>query len=109
MAIVKGTTKNGFEYEFDNDIFGDWEVMDWFTEILEIEDIPAESRSADQNMTLMRNMFGIIRRAFTRKQINAWKATNRDENGNVDDELMWGDFEEIFLSDEDADEEIKNS
>jgi hypothetical protein len=54
-------------------------------------------------------MFGIIRRAFTRKQINAWKATNRDENGNVDDELMWSDFEEIFLSDEDADEEIKNS
>ena len=107
MAIVKGETRNGFKYEFDNDLFADWEVMDWFTEILEIQDIPEEARSDEDNMTMLRNMYAVIRKVFTRSDINAWKKTNRNEKGEVVAEWMWDDFAEIFLESENND--VKNS
>lgn len=107
MAIVKGETKRGFKYEFNNDLFADWEVMDWFTEILEIQDIPEDERTADDNMIMLRNMYSVIRKVFSRAQISAWKKTNRNEQGEVVAEWMWGDFEEIFFDSDDK--KVKNS
>jgi hypothetical protein len=107
MAIVKGTTKNGFHYEYDNDLFGNWEVMERFTEILEIQEIPVEDRSDDENMLLLRDMYSVIRSVFTRSQIATWKKSNRNEKGEVVAEWMWGDFEDMFL--ETKDEKTKNS
>ena len=94
MAIAKGETKNGFKYEYDNDIFGNWEVMEWFTEILEIQDIPEEDRSNEDNMIMLRDMYAVIRKVFSRSQIAAWKKTNRDESGEVVSDWMWEDFAE---------------
>lgn len=107
MAIVKGKTQNGFEYEYDNDKFADWEVMNWFTEILEIQETPEERRGDEDNMTLLRDMYAVIRKVFTRSQIASWTSTNKDENGNVVSDWMWGDFEAMFLESENK--EVKNS
>lgn len=107
MAITKGETKNGFRYEYDNDVFANWEVMEWFTEILEIQDIPEEDRTNEDNMIMLRDMYAVIRKVFTRSQIAAWKKTNRDENGEVVADWMWEDFADIFLETEDK--ETKNS
>lgn len=107
MAIAKGETKNGFKYEYDNDIFGNWEVMEWFTEILEIQDIPEEDRSNEDNMIMLRDMYAVIRKVFSRSQIAAWKKTNRDESGEVVSDWMWEDFADMFL--ETKDKETKNS
>lgn len=107
MAIAKGETKNGFKYEYDNDVFANWEVMEWFTEILEIQDIPEDDRSNEDNMILLRDMYAVIRKVFTRSQIAAWKKTNRDENGEVVTDWMWDDFADIFLGSDDK--ETKNS
>lgn len=107
MAVVKGTTKNGFMFEYDNDVFADWEVMNWFTEILEIQEIPEDKKTDNDNMTLLRDMYAIVRRVFDRSQIATWTAANRDDNGNVVAEWMWADFEEMFLESEDK--EVKNS
>ena len=107
MAIAKGETKNGFKYEYDNDVFGNWEVMEWFTEILEIQDIPEEDRSNEDNMIMLRDMYAVIRKVFTRSQIAAWKKTNRNENGEVVSDWMWEDFADIFLGNDDK--ETKNS
>lgn len=105
--ITKGTTVNGFNFEYDNDLFADWEIMDWFTEVLEIQGKPEEKRTNEDNMTLLRDMYSIIHRLFTREQIANWKETNRDENGKVVPEYMWRDFQKIFLESEDK--EVKNS
>ena len=107
MAIAKGETKNGFKYEYDNDVFGNWEVMEWFTEILEIQDIPEDDRSNEDNMIMLRDMYAVIRKVFTRSQIAAWKKTNRNENGEVVSDWMWEDFADIFLGNDDK--ETKNS
>ena len=107
MATVKGVTKNGFKYEYDNDMFGNWEVMEWFTEILEIQDIPEDDRSNEDNMIMLRDMYAVIRKVFTRSQIAAWKKKNRDEKGEVVSDWMWEDFSDMFL--ETKDEETKNS
>ena len=107
MAIVKGSTKNGFVYEYDNDVFADWEVMEWFTEILEIQDISEEDRSNEDNMLLLRDMYAVIRKVFTRSQIAKWKNSNRNEKGDVVSDWMWEDFADMFL--ENKDEETKNS
>lgn len=107
MAITKGETKNGFKYEYDNDVFANWEVMEWFTEILEIQDIPEEDRTNEDNMIMLRDMYAVIRKVFSRSQISAWKKTNRDENGEVVADWMWEDFADIFLETEDK--ETKNS
>lgn len=107
MAITKGETKNGFKYEYDNDVFANWEVMEWFTEILEIQDIPEEDRTNEDNMIMLRDMYAVIRKVFSRSQIAAWKKTNRDENGEVVADWMWEDFADIFLETEDK--ETKNS
>ena len=107
MAITKGETKNGFKYEYDNDVFANWEVMEWFTEILEIQDIPEEDRTNEDNMIMLRDMYAVIRKVFTRSQIASWKKTNRDENGEVVADWMWEDFADIFLETEDK--ETKNS
>ena len=107
MAITKGETQNGFKYEYDNDVFANWEVMEWFTEILEIQDIPEEDRTNEDNMIMLRDMYAVIRKVFTRSQIAAWKKTNRDENGEVVADWMWEDFADIFLETEDK--ETKNS
>ena len=104
--IVKGTTRNGFNYEYDNEKLTNWEVMDWLTEIMELQDIPEEDRSAEDNVTLIRDMYAVIRCIFTRKQITAWKNTNRNEHGEVIAEYMWDDFNELFMSEEDK--ETKN-
>lgn len=104
--LIKGTTTNGFEYEYDNEKLADWEVTDWITEIMELSDIPSEELTAEQTVTLMRNMHAVIRKMFTRKQITAWKNTNRNEKGEVISENMWKDFNDIFFSDEDK--ETKN-
>lgn len=104
--IVKGTTANGFNYEYDNDKLADWEVMDWLTEIMELEEIPEEDRTPEETVTFIRDMYAVIRTMFSRRQITAWKNTNRNEKGEVVSELMWQDFSDIFLSDEDK--ETKN-
>lgn len=104
--IVKGTTKNGFKFEYDNDVFADWEVMNWFTEILEIQDRPEDSRSVNDKMTLLRDMYAVVRKVFTRAQIAAWTATNRNKSGEVVSDWMWADFEDMFLDSEDK--ETKN-
>ena len=109
MAIVKDRTKNGFEYEYDNDVFADWEVMNWFTEILELQEIPEETRSSEDNMTLLRDMYAVIRKVFTRSQVAAWTNSNRNEKGEVVSEWMWEDFADIFLGDEHKDKTTKNS
>lgn len=106
MAIVKGTTANGFNYEYDNEKLTNWEVMDWLTEIMELEDIPEEDRSTEDSITLIRNMYAVIRFIFTRKQIAAWKNTNRNEKGEVVSDYMWQDFNDLFISGEDK--ETKN-
>lgn len=107
MAIAKGVTKNGFAYEYDNDIFANWEVMEWFTEILELQEIPEEDRSNEDNMLLLRDMYAVIRKVFSRSQIAKWKNTNRNEKGEVVSDWMWEDFSNIFL--EADDKETKNS
>lgn len=103
---VKGTTPNGFKYEYDNEKLANWEVMDWLTEIMELSDIPDDERSEDDTITLVRDMYAVIRFIFTRKQITAWKNTNRNEEGEVVAEHMWQDFNELFMSGEDK--ETKN-
>ena len=105
--IVKGTTANGFNYEYDNSIFGDWEIMDWLTEMLELQEIPDEERTIEENTLLMRDMYAIIRKVFTRSQIASWKNVNKDEGGNIIAERMWEDFREMFFQSEDKD--TKNS
>ena len=100
--IVKGTTANGFNYEYDNEKLTNWEVMDWLTEIMELDDIPESDRSPEDSITLVRDMYAVIR--FM--QITAWKNTNRNENGEVVSELMWQDFNDLFISGEDK--ETKN-
>lgn len=107
MAIVKGETKNGFRYEYDNDVFANWEVMEWFTEILEVQETPEEERSNEDNMLMLRDMYAVVRKVFTRSQIASWKNTNRNEKGEVVSDWMWADFADIFLSD--SDEATKNS
>ena len=107
MATVKGETKNGFKYEYDNDVFADWEVMEWFTEILEIQDVPEDDRSDEDNMLLLRDMYAVIRKIFSRSQIAGWKNSNRNEKGEVVADWMWQDFADIFL--DTNDKETKNS
>jgi len=108
--VVKGTTANGFKYEYDNEKLTDWEIMDWLTEIMELGEIPEEEMTADETVTLIRDMYAVIRAMFTRQQITAWKKTNRNEKGEVESDRMWQDFYNIFLSDEDdKDKETKNS
>lgn len=107
MAIVNGKTKNGFKYKYDNDVFADWEVMDWFTEILEIQDVPDGERTDEENMTMLRDMYAVIRKVFTRSEITSWKNSNRNDNGEVVAEWMWDDFADMFL--DAKDKETKNS
>lgn len=104
--IVKGITANGFNYEYDNEKLDDWEVADWLTEIMELSETPEEDLTADDTTTLIRDLYAVIHHVFTRKQIAAWKNTNRDEKGKVDSDKMWDDFRMIFMSGEN--EETKN-
>jgi len=104
--IVKGVTQNGFKYEYENEKLADWEVMDWLTEIMELGDIPEDKITAQDTVILARDMHAVVRAMFTRKQIAEWKNTNRNEKGEVVSELMWRDFNDMFLSDEDK--ETKN-
>ncbi len=107
--VVKGTTANGFKYEYDNEKLADWEVMDWLTEIMELGEIPEEEMTTEDTVTLIRDMYAVIRTMFTRQQITTWKNTNRNEKGEVVSEWMWQDFNNIFLGDEDnKDKETKN-
>ena len=79
--MIKGNTKTGFEFEIDENVFDDWELVEKFRAIEKGED----SLVVD----VVEQILGI-------EQKNRLKEFIRDDNGKVSVAKMEAELEEIF-------------
>lgn len=79
--MIKGTTKTGFEFEIDENVFDDWELVEAFREI--------ERGDDGLIVDVVEQILGI-------EQKNALKEFIRDAQGKVSATAMEVELEEIF-------------
>lgn len=77
--MLKGKTKTGFEYEFDENLFKDYELVELLAEV-------------DDNPLVLPQIF----KKLIGDRVNDLKDHVRDENGVVDIEKMVTEFEDII-------------
>ena len=79
--MLKGKTKTGFEYEFDENLFKDYELVELLAEV-------------DDNPLVLPQIF----KKLIGDRVKDLKDHVRDENGVVDIEKMVAEFEDIISS-----------
>lgn len=79
--MIKGTTKTGFEFEIDENVFDDWELVEAFRKI--------ERGDDGLIVDVVEQILGI-------EQKNALKEFIRDAHGKVSATAMEVELEEIF-------------
>lgn len=79
--MIKGNTKSGFEFEIDENVFDDWELVEKFRAI----ELGEDSLVVD----VVEQVLGI-------EQKNRLKDFIRDKNGKVSVSGMEKELEEIF-------------
>lgn len=77
--MLKGKTKTGFEYEFDENLFKDYELVELLAEV-------------DDNPLVLPQIF----KKLIGERVKDLKDHVRDENGVVDIEKMVTEFEDII-------------
>ncbi|MGO4925323.1 hypothetical protein ACTQ44_10460 [Ligilactobacillus ruminis] len=77
--MLKGKTKTGFEYEFDENLFKDYELVELLAEV-------------DDNPLVLPQIF----KKLIGDRVKDLKDHVRDENGVVDIEKMVAEFEDII-------------
>lgn len=77
--MLKGKTKTGFEYEFDENLFKDYELVEMLAEV-------------DDNPLVLPQIF----KKLIGDRVKDLKDHVRDENGVVDIEKMVAEFEDII-------------
>ncbi len=77
--MLKGKTKTGFEYEFDENLFKDYELVELLAEV-------------DDNPLVLPQIF----KKLIGDRVKDLKDHVRDENGVVDIEKMVTEFEDII-------------
>lgn len=77
--MLKGKTKTGFEYEFDENLFKDYELVELLAEV-------------DDNPLVLPQIF----KKLIGDRVKDLKDHARDENGVVDIEKMVIEFEDII-------------
>nr|DAT40772.1 MAG TPA: hypothetical protein [Caudoviricetes sp.] len=77
--MLKGKTKTGFEYEFDENLFKDYELVELLAEV-------------DDNPLVLPQIF----KKLIGDRVKNLKDHVRDENGVVDIEKMVAEFEDII-------------
>lgn len=77
--MLKGKTKTGFEYEFDENLFKDYELVELLAEV-------------DGNPLVLPQIF----KKLIGDRVKDLKDHVRDENGVVDIEKMVAEFEDII-------------
>ena len=77
--MLKGKTKTGFEYEFDENLFKDYELVELLAEV-------------DDNPLVLPQIF----KKLIGDRVKDLKDNVRDENGVVDIEKMVIEFEDII-------------
>lgn len=77
--MLKGKTKTGFEYEFDENLFKDYELVELLAEV-------------DDNPLVLPQIF----KKIIGDRVKDLKDHVRDENGVVDIEKMVAEFEDII-------------
>lgn len=77
--MLKGKTKTGFEYEFDENLFKDYELVELLAEV-------------DDNPLVLPQIF----KKLIGDRVKDLKDHVRDENGMVDIEKMVAEFEDII-------------
>lgn len=77
--MLKGKTKTGFEYEFDENLFKDYEPVELLAEV-------------DDNPLVLPQIF----KKLIGDRVKDLKDHVRDENGVVDIEKMVAEFEDII-------------
>lgn len=77
--MLKGKTKTGFEYEFDENLFKDYELVELLAEV-------------DDNPLVLPQIF----KKLIGDRVKDLKDHVRDENGVVDIEEMVIEFEDII-------------
>lgn len=77
--MLKGKTKTGFEYEFDENLFKDYELVELLAEV-------------DDNPLVLPQIF----KKLIGDRVKDLKDHVRDENGVVDIEKMVAEFEDIM-------------
>lgn len=77
--MLKGKTKTGFEYEFDENLFKDYELVELLAEV-------------DDNPFVLPQIF----KKLIGDRVKDLKDHVRDENGVVDIEKMVIEFEDII-------------
>ena len=77
--MLKGKTKTGFEYEFDENLFKDYELVELLAEV-------------DENPLVLPQIF----KKLIGDRVKDLKDHVRDENGEVDIEKMVAEFEDII-------------
>ena len=77
--MLKGKTKTGFEYEFDENLFKDYELVELLAEV-------------DDNPLVLPQIF----KKLIGDRVKDMKDHVRDENGVVDIEKMVIEFEDII-------------
>ncbi|MDB7642447.1 hypothetical protein PND20_06580 [Ligilactobacillus ruminis] len=77
--MLKGKTKTGFEYEFDENLFKDYELVELLAEV-------------DDNPLVLPQIF----KKLIGDRVKDLKDHVRDENGVVDIEKMVIEFEDII-------------
>nr|DAU08481.1 MAG TPA: hypothetical protein [Caudoviricetes sp.] len=77
--MLKGKTKTGFEYEFDENLFKDYELVELLAEV-------------DDNPLVLPQIF----KKLIGDRVKDLKDHVKDENGVVDIEKMVAEFEDII-------------
>lgn len=77
--MLKGKTKTGFEYEFDENLFKDYELVELLAEV-------------DDNPLVLPQIF----KKLIGDRVKDLKDHVRDEDGVVDIEKMVAEFEDIM-------------
>lgn len=77
--MLKGKTKTGFEYEFDENLFKDYELVELLAEV-------------DDNPLVLPQIF----KKLIGDRVKDLKDHVRDDNGVVDIEKMVAEFEDII-------------
>ena len=77
--MLKGKTKTGFEYEFDENLFKDYELVELLAEV-------------DDNPLVLPQIF----KKLIGDRVKDLKDHVRDENGVVDIEKMVAGFEDLI-------------
>lgn len=87
--MLKGKTSTGFEYEIDDEVADDWEIVESY----------AEAEHGDNRASIM-----VLKQILGADQYNALKEHCRGKNGRVSGKMMGAEMEEIM----DSSKETKN-